>query len=233
MNQNNKTPRHADMAIKICGMKDPDNIRAVAQLTPMLMGFIFYEKTPRSAIGLDPEVIKALPHFVRPVAVFVNADREYIQSVIDRYGFKIIQLHGNESPSECRYWRDNGITVFKAIQVADENDVARTKLYEGAVDAFLFDTRSDKAGGSGQQFDWKLLESYNGSVPYLLSGGIGAGDVDAIVDAMRPGMAGIDINSRFESEPGIKDLQLLIGFILSLRRYNEDEQIAKPFWEKA
>lgn len=221
------------MAIKICGMKVPDNIKAVAQLTPMLMGFIFYEKTPRSAIGLNPEIIKSLPHFVRPVAVFVDAGREYIQSVIDQYGFKIIQLHGNEIPTECGYWRDRGITVFKAIPVADETDIAVTSQYEGAVDAFLFDNRSEKAGGSGMQFDWKLLENYTGTVPYLLSGGIGAGDVDNIIDAMRPGMAGIDINSRFESEPGVKDLELLIRFILSLRRYNEDEQIAKPFWEKA
>lgn len=226
-------PRHSDMAIKVCGMKDADNIKSVSLLTPMLMGFIFYDKTPRNASGLDTEIVKGLPDYVRPVAVFVNASRDYIDNIITLYGFNIIQLHGCETPEECRYWKDRGMTVFKALPVGNLEDIAHAREYEGSVDAFLFDTRSDKAGGSGKHFDWSLLDDYNIDVPYLLSGGIGPDDVDAIVAAMRPGMAGIDINSRFEISPGVKDQGLLTNFILSLRGYNEDEQIAKPFWEKA
>ena len=231
--KNMEKPRHSDMAIKICGMKDPDNIKAVSLLTPMLMGFIFYDKTPRNAAGLDADIISLLPEYVRPVAVFVNASRDFIEEIIAKYGFKIIQLHGNETPDECSYWKDHGVTVFKAIPVGNREDIARTVAYEGSVDAFLFDTRSEKAGGSGKHFDWTLLDEYTGNTPYLLSGGISPDDVDDIIAAMRPGIAGIDINSRFESSPGVKDLGLLTHFILSLRRYNEDEQIAKPFWEKA
>jgi phosphoribosylanthranilate isomerase len=93
----------------------------------------------------------------------------------------------------------------------------------------LFDTPSPMGGGSGQKFDWTLLKDYDAPIPYMLSGGIGPDDVDRVVEAVRPGMVGIDINSRFETEPGVKDISLLAKFILSLRQFNEDESIRTPF----
>lgn len=225
-------PQHADMMIKICGMRDPDNIAAVASLTPMLMGFIFHEASPRDASGLDPDVIKSLPPFIRPVGVFVDKSTDEVTSVCDRYGIKIVQLHGAESPAQCRELKEKGYTVFKATGIADASDLKGLKEYEGNVDMFLFDTKSERHGGTGVKFDWGLLETYDMDVPYLLSGGICEDDTDAIVEAMRPGMAGIDINSRFETSPGIKDLNKLINFILSLRKFNEHEPNTTPFWEQ-
>ena len=122
--------------------------------------------------------------------------------------------------------------MFKAFGIGNNNDFDNVSSYEEAVDMFLFDTQSASHGGSGKKFDWSSLESYNLDTPYLLSGGIGPDDVDAIVKAVRPGMAGIDINSRFETSPGIKDINKLINFILSLRKFNEHEPNTTPFWEK-
>lgn len=226
------TPRHSDMMIKVCGNCNPSNIESVAVLTPMLMGFIFYRRSPRSAWDLDPGVVRNLPDYIRPVGVFVNESEESILEVCDRYGFKIVQLHGDESPEACRRLRDRGLVVIKAIGVDDDLQWQSLAPYEGAVDLFLFDTRTKARGGSGKKFRWQHLDDYSLSVPYMLSGGIGPDDIDRIVAAMRPGMIGIDINSRFETAPGIKDVAMLTRFIVSLRKFNEDESIAVPFWEK-
>lgn len=230
--RNDKLPLHAEMMIKVCGMKEADNIRNVAALTPMMMGFIFYAGSPRYAGELDPAVVRSLPEHVRPVGVFVDAPEEEVLSVCDRYGIRIAQLHGDESPEMCRSLRESGLTVFKAVGIADESDIARLAAYAGSVDMFVFDTKSEAHGGTGRKFDHSLLEKYALDVHYLLGGGIGPDDVDAIVSAMRPGMAGIDINSRFEVSPGIKNLRTLIKFILSLRSLNEYEPNYTPFWEK-
>lgn len=227
-----KRPLHAEMMIKVCGMKHPDNIRDVAALTPMMMGFIFYPGSPRYVGDLDPEVVRSLPDHIRPVGVFVNASTTDIVATCRRYGISIVQLHGDESPEQCRELRLDGLTVFKAIGVADASDVAKATPYDGEVDMLVFDTKTSSRGGSGVKFDHTLLDSYSLATPYLLSGGIGPDDVTAVVDAMRPGMAGIDINSRFESEPGVKNLRQLIQFILSLRSLNEYEPHHTPFWEK-
>ncbi len=221
------------MMIKICGMRDPENIAQVAALSPMLMGFIFYDKSPRNAAGLDPEVIRRLPDFIRPVAITVNRDFDSIMALCRQYGFKIVQLHGEESPELCRRLREEGLTVFKAIPVDSDIDWNAVAAYEGAVDMFVFDTKSSSRGGTGRKFSWDILAGYPLSVPYLIGGGVGPDDIPAIISAMRPGMAGIDINSRFETEPGLKDLGLLINFILNLRKLNEHEPTATPFWEKA
>lgn len=226
-------PCHADMMIKICGMRDPENVADVSVLAPMLMGFIFHEGSPRNAVGMAPEVIGALPGYVRPVCVTVNKENGYILDLCDRYGFKIVQLHGDESPEQCRSLREHGLTVFKACGLGDSTvDWEDIRRYDGVVDLFLFDTKTDSYGGSGKKFSWDVLSGYPLTTPYLLSGGIGPGDVDAIVEAMRPGMVGIDINSQFESSPGIKSINKLINFIVTLRKFNEHEPDSIPFWEK-
>lgn len=224
--------RHSDRIIKVCGMRDADNIADVATLTPMLMGFIFYPRSPRYAGNLAPEVIASLPGFVHPVGVFVNEDYDSITATCDRYGIKIVQLHGDETPGMCRRLRDAGYTVFKAFGVSDDTRWQDMEPYEGAVDLYLFDTKTSRRGGSGRKFRWSLLDSYPLATPYLLSGGIGPEDTDAIIDAMRPKMAGIDLNSRFEVSPGVKDITRLANFIVSLRKFNEDESLTIPFWKK-
>lgn len=220
-------PRHADMVIKVCGMRDADNIRDVASLYPMLMGFIFHNGSPRDATGLDPEVVRSLPDFVRPVGVFVNRDTEEVAATARLYGIGRVQLHGDESPRVCAALRSTGLKVYKAIAVDGETDWDDYRRYEGSVDLFVLDKKTPGGGGGGEKFDWSLLDGYNLDVPYLLGGGVGPDDVPAIVSAMRPGMAGIDVNSRFETEPGRKDLHRLVKFILSLRIYNEDESYNK------
>lgn len=226
------TPRHSDMLIKVCGMREPQNVSFVASLTPMLMGFIFYDKSPRFVGDMPRSVIDGLPGFVHPVALTVNASEEEILGIHRRYGIEIFQLHGEETPEQCKALRNHGLVVFKAIAVSDSKSLEVTDAYHGSVDAFVFDSLSKSKGGSGLKFDWNLLDGYHGETPYLLGGGIGPDDVDAIVAAMRPQMVGIDINSRFEAAPAIKDISLLTRFILSLRRYNEDDTTAKPFWKK-
>lgn len=225
-------PRHADMMIKVCGMREPDNIAAVAALTPMLMGFIFHGGSPRDATGLSPDAVKALPHFIRPVGVFVDRSVDEITDTCSRYGIKIVQLHGSETPATCRRLKDEGFTVFKAIGISDRRDLENAAVYDESIDMFVFDTKSRNHGGTGRKFDWQVLDSYPLLTPYLLSGGIGPDDIDNIIGAMSPGMAGIDINSRFETAPGHKEISLLVNFILQLRKFNEHEPDTKPFWEK-
>jgi phosphoribosylanthranilate isomerase len=218
------------MIIKVCGMAQPDNIAAVAALSPMLMGFIFYEKSPRYAGDLAPEVIKKLPEYIRPVAVFVNESTDNILATTQRYGIDIVQLHGDETPEQCRELKAAGKIVLKAVSPADRTQVEALTCYDGAADMLIFDT---KGGGTGRKWSWDIIRDYPLHTPYLLSGGIGVDDVDAIVDAMQPGMAGIDINSRFEVTPGVKDISLLTKFILSLRKFNENEPPSIPVFTQS
>jgi phosphoribosylanthranilate isomerase len=218
------------MIIKVCGMAQPDNIAAVAALSPMLMGFIFYDKSPRYAGNLAPEVIKKLPEYIRPVAVFVNESTDNILATTQRYGIDIVQLHGDETPEQCRELKAAGKIVLKAVSPADRTQVEALTCYDGAADMLIFDT---KGGGTGRKWSWDIIRDYPLHTPYLLSGGIGVDDVDAIVDAMQPGMAGIDINSRFEVTPGVKDISLLTKFILSLRKFNENEPPSIPVFTQS
>ncbi|MDE6344182.1 MAG: phosphoribosylanthranilate isomerase [Muribaculaceae bacterium] len=230
------TPRHADMMLKICGMRDPENIMSVSCLTPMLIGFIFHAGSPRNAEGLDPKIVKDLPPYVRPVAVFVNATAPEITDITTRYGIRVIQLHGEEPPQFCSDMRRRGFAVIKAIKIpagADSSFLSLLEPYRGNVDMLLFDTSGKAPGGNGYKFDWSLLDNYSLDIPYMLSGGIGPDDINAVKEAMKPGLAGIDLNSRFETSPGFKDVAKLSNFIIQLRKLNEHEPIDRPFWEKA
>ena len=199
--------------IKICGMKDPENIRAVAALNPDYMGFIFYSKSPRYAEPLDVEVLKSLPKRILKIGVFVNSSLEDILTVIKKYSLNGVQLHGTESEDICYTLRMAGLLVFKAFPVAEASDFDATERYEGICDFFLFDTKTKEYGGSGVKFDWRMLESYNGETAFLLSGGISADDADAIRAINHPKLTGIDLNSKFEVSPGEKNVELLQGFL--------------------
>ncbi|WP_298062378.1 phosphoribosylanthranilate isomerase [uncultured Rikenella sp.] len=203
-----------NLKIKVCGMRDPANISAVAKLRPDYMGFIFYERSPRYAASLAPS---ALPQEVRRVGVFVNAPTTEIAGTAERYGLHAVQLHGSESPESCRRLREMGYEVIKAFGIETAADFAQTAGYAACCDLFLFDTRTPKHGGSGDRFDWRLLDGYTGHVPFLLSGGIAPTDTDAISILNHPMLYGIDLNSRFEIEAGLKNTELLEHFIQTIR----------------
>lgn len=202
-------------------MRDPRNIAEVAALAPAWMGFIFYPRSPRCASGLNPEVVKSLPLATTAVGVFVDAGIDAIVSTCREYGIGTVQLHGVESPDVCRTLRTGGYTVFKAFGLSDDIRWRDLEPYEGCADLFVFDTKTARHGGSGRKFDWSLLDSYPLSIPFLLSGGIGPDDLASVQAMMHhPKMAGIDLNSRFESSAGIKDIEKLTHFITSLRKLN-------------
>jgi len=206
----------AGLAIKICGMKFPENILAVAALRPDFMGFIFYPKSPRYAEPLDIETINSIPKSIKKIGVFVNESLENILTVVYKYNLDGVQLHGSENVEICRKLKDTGLLVLKAFPIADAYNFNVTKTYEGACDYFLFDTKTEAYGGSGVKFDWQILNKYKGQTPFLLSGGIAADDSEAILKIEHPKFAGIDLNSKFEISPGFKNVKLLNKFLQAL-----------------
>lgn len=201
--------------VKICGLKDPGNIREVIQLKPDWIGLIFYSRSPRYIA--DPkllEFLNNLPDRPLTVAVFVDPVRNQITDVSNVLKIDMIQLHGSETPGFCQELRECGHTVMKAFGIHNNFDFRQTDPFHGKTDFFLFDNRSPKAGGSGEQFDWDLLQEYQGETPFLLSGGITA-DTRTIPYHRR--LAGVDLNSRFEKTPGIKNIDLLNTFLTHFR----------------
>ncbi len=198
------------MIIKVCGMREAENIREVEALGIDLIGFIFWEKSSRY-VSKRPAY---LPTKCKRVGVFVDEDIESVKRIADDYALDYIQLHGHESSDYCAQLQ--GLHLIKAISVSSRNDIATYKTYEGLVEYFLFDTKCPSVGGSGQQFDWSVLSAYDGSTPFLLSGGIGPDDAERIKSFHHPQCIGIDLNSRFELAPGLKDVIKLQAFIKEL-----------------
>lgn len=195
---------------KVCGMREAENIREVEALGIQLMGFIFWPKSSRYV----SERPIYLPTKCKRVGVFVNEDIEEVRHQAQEYALDFIQLHGSESPeyaSQLREWK-----VIKAFNIATADDFSQTEEYEGAVDLFLFDTKGKMVGGNGEKFDWSVLSAYKGKTPFLLSGGIGPDDAERVRSFHHPLCVGIDLNSRFEQSPGLKDVTLLKEFIEKL-----------------
>jgi phosphoribosylanthranilate isomerase len=205
------------MIIKICGMKIPENIAAVAALKPDFMGLIFYPKSPRYAETLDIAALNALSPSIKKIGVFVNENLENILTIAYKYKLDGLQLHGTELVDMCAKLKRAGYIVIKAFPIAEAYNFKVTKDYEGACDYFLFDTKTDAYGGSGLKFNWAMLEEYRGETPFLLSGGIAADDAEAILKIEHPKFVGIDLNSKFELKPGLKNIDLLKTFILELK----------------
>lgn len=200
------------MKIKICGMRDSQNIEQVAALQPDYLGFIFYPKSPRYAASVDKTVLAALSSSIKKVGVFVNESVEQMRQTALEYGLDVLQLHGGETPLQCLQLREEGFIIFKAFSIAEESDFQILEDYDGCCDYFLFDTKTPQHGGSGQKFDWNLLDRYQGSTPFFLSGGIDLDDVEAIKNIKHPKFVALDINSRFELEPALKDVSKLEQF---------------------
>ena len=200
------------MKVKVCGMRDAENIRKVEALGINMMGFIFYPKSSRY-VSNRPAY---LPQKCKRVGVFVDATIEDIRLHIVDYSLDIIQLHGHESTDFIRSLRSlcgDSITIIKAFNIATKEDLEATKPYEGLVDYFLFDTKGKSAGGNGEKFNWNVLSNYKDNTPFLLSGGIGPDDAGRVKVFQHPKCVGIDLNSRFEIEPGIKDITKLKTFL--------------------
>lgn len=204
------------MIIKVCGLRDPDNIRQVTTLGIDLIGLIFYEKSPRYVASA--ETATAVKELSRQgvTGVFVNERPATVYARFREYHLTHIQLHGEESPEYLAGLRDilgNGVKIIKAFPVTSETDLKATESYEGLCDFYLFDTRTVGYGGSGKSFDWNQLSGYHGATPFLLSGGLGPDSLADLRSFFHPAWAGIDLNSRFETAPAIKDINLLSDFI--------------------
>lgn len=197
------------LLIKVCGMTEAENIRRIEQLGVDMMGFIFYPKSPRCLCQMPGY----LPACAKRVGVFVNESKENVLMYADRFGLDYLQLHGNESPEYCRSLHRAGMRLIKAFAVAQPRDLLATSAYNGLCDYYLFDTKTPQYGGSGSQFDWNLLHRYNGPTPFLLSGGLHPYSAEAVREFRHPRLAGIDLNSRFETAPGIKDVERIASFL--------------------
>lgn len=192
--------------IKVCGMKYPENIRAISGHIPDYMGFIFYEKSKRfTGEDLDAELLGKIDPKVCKVGVFVNHSTPYIEDKIQKYGLGLLQLHGDETVEQCKDLHDKGHKIVKAFQVGEDFDFSVTEPYKNHVDYFLFDTKSDGYGGTGQKFDWNIFKKYDNQLPLFLSGGLDFESIDEIKKLDYLNIHALDINSKFEVEPGRKN----------------------------
>lgn len=205
------------MKIKICGMREDDNIAAISRLNIDYMGFIFFESSPRYAGKLSLQSLAALPESVKKTGVFVNAPYTEIMEKVSRFNLDVVQLHGSETPELCAALRSEGLQVIKAFSIAEKADLEIAKSYNRQADFFLFDTKTPLYGGSGKPFDWEVLKTYSDRVPFFLSGGIGAEDAARIRSFSHPAFHAVDLNSRFEIRPGLKDVSSLRTFINQLK----------------
>ena len=210
--------------IKVCGMRDAENIRAVEALGVQWMGFIFWPGSKRY-VSEHPSY---LPTKCKRVGVFVDADITEVLQKVEEFALDLIQLHGSESPeyiSQLTSFHPHSIvhcplSIIKAFNIATPADLQQTSAYENIVDYFLFDTKGKSLGGNGEQFDWRILDHYHGHTPYLLSGGIGPDDANRVKDFITSHLSpltshllGLDLNSRFETSPGVKDIESLRRFL--------------------
>lgn len=205
------------LQIKVCGMRDTQNLEQVCELAPDFVGFIFYPRSKRFVgSSPDPALFEIPGPEIKKVGVFVNEEVSLVRKAIEVYGLDVVQLHGGESVDYCRNMAGETVKVVKALDPHKQR--SGIEKYRGVVDCFLFDSAGEGYGGTGQKFDWKLLEHLTVPAPYLLSGGIGPGDAVALRTIDLEGLIGIDINSRFELSPGRKDIQRLKEFIIEIRK---------------
>ncbi|MEQ9298792.1 MAG: phosphoribosylanthranilate isomerase [Cyclobacteriaceae bacterium] len=200
-------------------MRNPENIAELRELDIDWIGMIFYSKSPRC---VEQSLEQLSFNGLQRVGVFVDESLTSIRDKTFRYGLNIIQLHGSETPEICSQVKRLGVKVIKAISVSSKADLLNVSSFEGVIDYLLLDTKSDVKGGSGQKFDWSILESYTADIPFLISGGIGSEDTQAIAQIDHPKLAGVDLNSRFEISPGLKDVVLVKSFVEELRKESHE-----------
>ena len=207
--------------IKVCGMRDAENVRNVENLDVNFLGFIFYSGSPRY-VGDNSDSLDVVCKCTKSkVGVFVNELFDFIYDKAELCKLDYLQLHGKETPDLCRELRQLGHSVIKAFSIASADDFKSMENYSGCCDYFLFDTKCVGYGGSGQRFDWSLLDEYNGATPFLLSGGLTPDCFDDLSRLVHPKFAGIDLNSGFEVSPAMKDVDKLRVFISQVRKQGD------------
>ena len=221
-------------------MRDADNIRDISALGVDMIGLIFYPPSPRyvqqfsSGAGIIPDYAPDMGKTPLRVGVFVDDMPQNIVTRVYNYKLDYIQLHGNEPRETLENLRATidpdikpKIKIIKAISVSSAEDIKKYKEYVGAADLFLFDTKCKTVGGSGEQFDWQVLQAYDGDVPFLLSGGIGPDDAERVKNFHHPKCIGIDLNSKFEIEPALKDVEKLKQFLEKVKRLFKGKKVKK------
>lgn len=217
------------MQVKVCGMREPKNIRALLALPIDFVGLIFYAKSKRF-VGKNPDLATWITEkdedfgLIKKVGVFVNAGIDEILNATHDYHLDYIQLHGTESPEYCRelrlLWSASSVRdakLIKAFSIDEQFDFDQIHPYEEHCSFFIFDTKGADYGGNGTQFDWSLLTAYEGNTPFMLSGGIGPESVEAVQNFNHPLLFGVDINSRFETEPAQKDITSVAAFVKAVK----------------
>ena len=197
------------MKLKVCGMQETENIAALASLQPDYMGFIFWEPSKRYCTTVPTDI----PKHIKKVGVFVDETTKQIKEKVKLFGLDAVQLHGDESPRQCAALL-NLCEVIKAFRIGPDFDFKTITPYQDHCTYFLFDTQGPLPGGNGTAFDWKLLAGYTLDTPFFLSGGIGLGHVEAIAEIRKRNLPihALDINSQFESKPGVKKIEKIEKF---------------------
>jgi len=208
------------MKMKICGLKEADNIKQVSEANPDFMGFIFYLKSSRF-VGdeFSKSALAEIPESCIKTAVFVNESLENILKITTQYDFESVQLHGDESPETCRQLKEQNLIVIKAFAIDANFDFETLHQYEKQCDYFLFDTKTKQYGGSGKTFDWKVLQNYNLETPFFLSGGLGLDNLETILRFKHDKLYGLDFNSKLEDRPGFKNIELMKKVLDTIRNY--------------
>ncbi len=208
------------MQIKICGMKVAENIEEIGNLQPDFMGFIFYKNSTRFVgDNFSTDVLESIPKAIKKVAVFVNESSEIIETIYKIHRFDFVQLHGDETPGFCQELKAKNIHIIKAFAVHEDFNFTILSNYQNFCDLFLFDTKGEKYGGTGQSFDWNLLQKYDLNKPFFLSGGIGLNNIKFALRFQHPMFYGLDLNSRLETAAGIKSTTITQKIIKTIRKY--------------
>ncbi|HOU02284.1 MAG TPA: phosphoribosylanthranilate isomerase [Bacteroidales bacterium] len=206
------------LKIKVCGICDPVNLKEVAEAAPDFMGFIFYKGSKRYA-GEDTvkDLIALVPDGIIRTGVFVNDKPETILNYAGDLRLDAIQLHGSESPDCCEKIKAGNLIIIKAFGIGENFDFNRLIPYMDTCDYFLFDTKTQSYGGSGRKFNWTRLDEYKFYKKFILSGGIAYEDIEPLRSISHEAFFGVDINSRFESSPGIKNAEMIKSFITGIK----------------
>ena len=189
-------------------MRNPQNITDIAALNPDYLGFIFYEKSKRY-VGedFDEAATYHLPKGIKKIGVFVNASMEYVLSKVEKYRLDLVQLHGEETPEFCRDLQMKNIKIIKVFSIGQTFNFARLEPYKPYCDYFLFDTKGKEKGGNGFTFNWDVLKDYDNEKPFFLSGGLNLENIGKVKELGDLNILAIDVNSGFETEPGLKDVE--------------------------
>ncbi|WP_298355501.1 phosphoribosylanthranilate isomerase [Runella sp.] len=214
------------MKIKVCGMRDKANLAELIELKPDFIGFIFYDKSPRY-VGdlLDEKLVRSISKPIKKVGVFVNSNPDYILRIAKKYDLQYVQLHGHETPDFCRNLKSRGVNVIKAFSIDESFNFASLNNYKPHCDYFLFDAKGSDPGGNGIAFDWDILKRYQDrEKPFFLSGGLSLENI-AKVKELGIKIYGLDVNSKFEIAPAVKDIEKLRQLIDIVRPAEEEVEV--------